>query len=156
MPVKKIFILLLLMLALNASSQVALSYYPFQSLVSLCTNTEKRVFGDYRVETNNFTSNMNMELALMINIRRKEVVNYYTGAGASFNPAYLAVDIDPMNGYFVTGGARIKPFEKSRSVHIIFEISPYINSKFTGGNLRSRLGLGYQFKKKSKDTEKKD
>jgi len=147
----------ILLLHTGITGQVAVSYYLFQSQLSLSTNTEKTLWLDYRVETNSFLSNMNMEISPMWNFKKMESANYYAGPGVSFNLFYIAADIPYVNGYFLDIGARIKPFEKNRSVQIIFEISPYINSRATGGNLRTRLGLAYNFvRDKNKPLKKEE
>jgi hypothetical protein len=132
---------------MSAFSQVEVSYFPFQSLLSLSTDTEKRVFADYKIETNTFLSNLNMEISPMVNVRRKERVNGYLGAGISFNPFNGYSDLPILNGYFAAFGVRIKPLKTLKSVHLIFELSPYFNKEWTGGNLRSRLGVGWNFRK---------
>jgi hypothetical protein len=132
-------------------AQIAVSYYPFHpSQLSFCSNPEKLLWADLRLETNTFLSNLNIELSPMINFKRTEKANFYGGAGISFNPSMMVVDQPYFNGYFIDLGARIKPFREFRQVHVIFEISPYCNSSLSGGNLRARLGLGYNFIRKQK------
>lgn len=139
--------------SLASKAQVAISYYPFQSLLSVSTNTEKLFWADYRIETNTFISNLNMELSPMLNIKRTERVNYYLGAGVSFNPAYAVSELPVLGGYFIDTGVRIKPFPKYKGVQILFEISPYVNARLSGGNLRTRLGLAYNFSRKKTNNE---
>jgi len=126
-------------------SQVAISYFPFQSILTISTNTEKILFIDYKIETNNFISNLNMEFSPKFNLTRKVAINYYIGAGLSFNPANLNADLPITNGYFMDFGLRAKPFIKIRNLQIVFEISPYINKEFKSGNLRTRIGLSWNF-----------
>jgi hypothetical protein len=130
-------------------SQVAISYFPFQSILSISTNTEKLLFIDYKIETNNFFSNLNMEFSPKINLKRTEWINYYIGMGLSFNPSNLKADLTITNGYFIDFGIRAKPFVKIRNLQIVFEISPYINKEFKSGNLRTRIGLAWNFTNKS-------
>src|SRR4051812_29578806 len=101
-------------------AQVAVSYYPFQSILSISSNTEKLIWLDYRVETNSFVSNLNMEFSPMWNIKRTAWVNYYIGPGVSFNPVYAAADVPVLNGYFLDFGTRIKPIQKYTGVQLIF------------------------------------
>lgn len=145
---RKLLIVLLLVKLSAVTAQVGISYYPFQSLLSVSSNTEKPVWIDYRVETNTFLSNLNMEISPMWNFTRADHVNYYVGAGVNFNPVNALADLPVMSGYFASAGARIKPIQKHPNAHLIFEISPYLNSQFTGGNLRTRLGIGYNFRPK--------
>lgn len=130
-------------------SQVAISYFPFQSLLSISTNTEKLLFIDYKIETNNFISNLNMEFSPKFNLKRTEGINYYIGTGLSFNPANLNADLPITNGYFIDFGIRAKPFIKIRNLQVVFEISPYINKEFKSGNLRTRIGIAWNFTNKS-------
>lgn len=145
--------ILALMLALyfqSGLSQVAVSYFPFQSILSLSSNTEKRVWADYKLETNSFSSNLNMEFSPKINLKRTEWVNYYLGAGISINPANNEAGSSLLNGSFIDIGARIKPWAKARNFQIVFEISPYANRLFSNGNIRTRLGAAWNFTKKKK------
>lgn len=131
-------------------SQVAVSYFPFQSILSISTQTEKLFFIDYKIETNNFFSNLNMELSPKINLKRTEEINYYAGAGLSFNPANWKADLPVVNGYFMDFGIRVKPFKKIRNLQGVFEISPYVNKTFKSGNLRTRIGIAWNFNTTSK------
>jgi len=129
----------------KASSQIALGYHPFQSVLSVSSNTEKSLWLDYKLETNSFLSNLNMEFSPKYNVRMSERVNYYIGVGISINPLNSASDLPVTNGYFFDCGARIKPLSEDRNVQLIFELSPYVNREFSGGSLRTRLGIGYNF-----------
>lgn len=131
-------------------AQVAIGYFPFQSLLSVSTNTDKRLFADLKIETNSFFSNINMELSPKINVKRQEKVNYYAGLGISINPANPFADLSVINGYFTDFGMRATPFEKFKNLQIVFEISPYVNREFNGGNLRSRIGVAWNFTRKTK------
>jgi hypothetical protein len=156
---KKSVAALILFTCQISMAQITISYYPFQSVLALSSNTEKLMFGDYRVETNTFATNLNMDLALMFNLKRTETVNWFLGAGFSFNPVYSAYyQLVGINGYFLPVGVRVKPFEKNRHVQVVFELAPYVSSDFNNGNLRTRLGLAYNFRwphKKETDKDKK-
>ena len=144
----RLFIFVLLSCSGTLNAQVAISYFPFESLLSVSSNTEKLLWVDYKLATNSFFSNLNMEISPKINIKRSEWVNYYTGIGIAFNPVNAFSDLAVTNGYFLDFGARIKPLAKCRNVQVIFELSPYINKSFKSGNLRSRLGVAWNFNKK--------
>jgi hypothetical protein len=90
-----------------------------------------------------------MEFSPKINLKRTEVINYYFGTGLSFNPANLNADLPITNGYFMDFGIRAKPFIKIRNLQVVFEISPYINKEFKSGNLRTRIGIAWNFTNKS-------
>ncbi len=149
----KTILIFLAVISLNAKSQIAITYVPFQSLLGISTNTDKLLWLDYKIETNTFASNLNMELSPKINFIRKENVNYYFGAGISFNPVYFSSDLSITNGYFLDFGARVKPFTKYKSVQILFELSPYINNQFVSGNIRTRLGVSYNFINNNKTSQ---
>jgi hypothetical protein len=145
----KLFLSLLFVLLLTkVQAQVAVSYFPFQSMLGVSSNTENRAWADLKIETNTFFSNLNMELSPKVNFRRTQWVNYYLGPGITFNPVNAAADLPILNGYFIDFGARIKPFEKVRNFQVVFEISPYLNKELFGGNLRTRLGIAWNFGKK--------
>jgi hypothetical protein len=146
---KKIVLSLLLACSvLIVRSQIAVSYFPFQSLLALSSNTERLLWADFKLETNAFGSNINMELAPMWNVKRSDLVNYYLGPGINLFPAYANSDLSVLSGYFITMGTRIKPFEKYKGVQLVFELSPYVNSLLTNGGIRTRLGLAYNFTRK--------
>ncbi len=134
-------------------SQVAVSYFPFQSILSLSSSTEKILWGDYKLETNTFVSNMNMELSPKLNLKRSPLVNCYLGPGVNFNPAYSFAGLQIVNGYFLDIGVRIKPLEKRKNLQLVFEVSPYTNVEFGNGSIRTRLGLSWNFMKNSKEKQ---
>jgi hypothetical protein len=142
-----IFIAIILSISTYAQAQVAVSYFPFLSILSISTNTEKLCWADYKIETNSFAGNFNMELSPKLNFRKRELTNYYVGPGVGFNPAYSFANLSIMNGYFIDFGVRIKPLAKRRNFQIAFEISPYVNREFSGGNIRTRLGVSWNFQK---------
>lgn len=147
---KPILLTLLLAFAFISSyEQVCVSYYPIQSVLGISSNTERLVWADYKVETNTFFSNLNMEFSPKINFRRTLSANYYSGAGISFNPAYHASDLPWVNGYFLDLGVRIRPILQYGNLQLVFEVSPYLNKEFNGGSLRTRLGISYNFCRKS-------
>jgi hypothetical protein len=128
--------------------QVSVGYFPFQSVVSVSSNTEKLCWVDYKLETNSFASNLNMEISPKVNFRRGTLANYYVGIGVSLNPAYARTQLGITNGYFLDFGTRIKPLSAYKNFQIVFEISPYINQKFNDGNIRTKLGIAWNFIKK--------
>jgi len=126
-------------------SQVAISYFPFQSVLSISSDTENLLWGEMRVGTNTFFSNINLEFDAQINFKRTNWVNYYSGLGINVNPFYGIEDLPFTNGYVLNIGARIKPVQAHKNLQVVFEISPYVNSQFDGGLLRTYLGLAYNF-----------
>lgn len=140
-------ILGMMLLPFGTSAQLVLGYHPFQSVLSISSNTERKVFADFKLETNNFASNLNMELSPKFNVKRTDKVDHYVGAGWAFNPAYLAADLPVTNGYFVDYGLRFKPWDKQPQLQLLFELSPYVNRTWSGGNIRTRLGFAWRFAK---------
>ncbi|MGB0176566.1 MAG: hypothetical protein ACPF9D_05330, partial [Owenweeksia sp.] len=76
--------------------------------------------------------------------KRTETHNIYTGLGLNLNPLNKE---DILNGYFFTIGVRWKPIPELRALGIIFELSPLFYESSDGMNLRSFLGVSYQFGK---------
>lgn len=140
-----------LLLFARAIGQPSLSYYPFSSYVGISTNPNRMMWMDFRMLTNTFFSNTNMEVSPMFNFKRDSLLNCYAGAGVNFNIIYGLFDEGRyINGYSVTVGSRISPFRKPRNLSIIFEFSPYINHEFSGVNLRTNLGLAWHFSRRSR------
>ena len=142
---KTLLVLSLLFSVVSVRAQLAVTYLPFQSFFSVSSNPQKLIWADLGVETNTFFANLNTEGSLLVNIKRGEIVNYYTGLGVNVNPFYAAQNLSLVNGYALKIGSRIKPFEKCRNVHFVFELSPYFNPQFDGGLLRTGLGVSYNF-----------
>ena len=88
------------------------------------------------------------EINSMLNFRKRDHYNMYTGLGYNFNPFYAAEDLTLTNGYLAHFGIRFKPWQKHANFQIGFELSPYFNANFDGGTLRSLLGLSYNFSSK--------
>jgi hypothetical protein len=143
----KILLLITVILPLFTIAQVAVTYIPFQSLLGVSTDTENRFWLDYKLETNTFFQNLNMEISPKINIRQSEFSNIYLGSGVSFNPINKASELSVINGYMIDVGIRIKPLVKVKNAQLVFEISPYVNRTFTSGYLRTRLGIAWNFSK---------
>ncbi len=144
MKTKILFILWMLFVKI-AIAQVSVGYYPFQSLLAVSTASDRLLWAEYKLETNTFMSNLNMELSPRINVKRTAQVKYYVGAGISINPINQFAELSVLNGSFIDIGTRIKPLKTQPGLQVIFEISPYVNRTFDGGNLRTRLGLSWEF-----------
>jgi hypothetical protein len=143
---RKILIIFILSLGFFTGklySQIAVSYYPFQSILSVSSNTDKLLWTDFRIETNTFFSNINLELNAMVNIKRTDWVNYYSGLGINVNPFYGLESLPFTNGYVLNVGVRVKPIQKHKNLQVIFELSPYFNKNFDGGMVRTLLGISY-------------
>ncbi len=154
------YILLLVFLFWKTTfAQTTIQYYPFNSLLGITQQAGNFLAFDYKVETNSFFNNMNMEFGLRI-LRKKtykviageevkiiKEINLYSGAGIAFNPLNSTGNIKVINGYYIDLGIRWHlPF--ANYININFECSPYINRLFTNGNIRTRLGIGYRLGRK--------
>lgn len=137
-----------LSLARPALAQVAVTYFPLQSVLGVSSNTERRLWVDVNAQTNTFISNVNLELQGMANLKRGDWVNYYVGLGVSANPVSVLNNLPLVNGYTLTAGARIKPLPRYRNVQVVFELTPYTNAYFDGGYVRTMLGLAYNFRRR--------
>lgn len=142
-----LFLILIIGGQKQIQSQVTITYFPFQSVIGISTNTNKCLWMDLKSETNTFASNINMELSPKINYRINNYSCFYLGPGWGFNPSRIGAESGWMNGYFMDWGARIKPFKKATQFQIVFELSPYVNHTFSGGNLRSRIGIAWHIAK---------
>ena len=149
MKLRTTFLVFFILLALlSGKAQIALTYYPFNNVFSVSSNTEKQVWADLRMETNTFYGNMAVEPHFMFNWKRTDRVNYHVGLGFNFSLFQEDSEADVFNGYSIDFGARIKPIQKHRNVQVVFELSPYINKYFDGGLFRALLGVAYNFGKK--------
>jgi len=150
---RKFILVLLLLFCFNSGlkAQVAISYYPFNSFLGVGTNPNKLIWGDLRLETNTFISNMNMEISPKINLKNTEIIKAYIGPGVNLNILYgLYNNGQYVNGFFLTCGVLVTPFKKVRNLGFIFELSPYINYTLNGGYFRTNLGISWHFRKKNK------
>ncbi len=145
----KLFCLILL-LSNTISAQLSIGYYPFQSELSFSINSGRNVWGDLRIASNTFFGNVTVEPILMVNLKKKEMINYYGGIGMNLNFFNAADNFSIINGYNLHFGMRAKPIKQLNNLHFIFEISPYMNQNFDGGILRTRIGVAYQFSKTKK------
>lgn len=154
----KYFLIGILFFAKPISAQFTLSYYPWQSMIGLTKNIRNVVAFDYKLETNSFLNQMNMEFSArrykpvsfvagtVDNLTAYLKVIYHYGIGCAFNPARIGSRVTPLNGYFIDLGMRWH-IPSMNDLSVIFECSPYVNEGFTNANIRTRLGFGYRFGK---------
>jgi len=142
------YFVLILFFPFNAIAQINIGYFPLQSLIELNSNTNKRIFASTKIETNTFASNMNIEISAKLRLNNKPRHNFYIGSGISTNFVRYFINQDLLNGYFLDFGIRIKPIKDIPKLQFVFELSPYINTEFTSGNLRSRIGVFWFLSKK--------
>jgi hypothetical protein len=143
----KILIALSLLININHNSKAqAISYYPFNSQLSIATNPTKVVWMDFRFQMNSFISSLNTEPALMVNLAYTGNANFYAGAGANLGIVGAVGDNRRLiNGYFGSFGVRAYPFKEAQKVSINFELGPYVQYDGAAGQFRAWLGVGYHF-----------
>lgn len=138
---------LLLCLSITAFGQASVAYYPFNSVVSVSTNADRAFWLDARVQTNTAFGSLSTTICPLINVARRENVNYYTGLGIRFNALNGLDNRDVLEGYSLHVGIRAKvPFVPN--LRVAFELAPYSRKDFKYGVMQSYLGLVYQFKKR--------
>lgn len=138
---------LLLCVGFSAFGQASVAYYPFNSVVSVSTNADRAFWLDARIQTNTVFGSLSTTICPLINVVRRENVNYYAGLGIRFNALNGLDDRDVLEGYSLHVGVRAKvPFVPN--LRVAFELAPYARKDFKIGIMQSYLGLVYQFKKK--------
>jgi hypothetical protein len=143
---KKIIALFLLINVTYKSNAQSVSYYPFNSQLSIATNPTKVVWMDFRFQMNSFISSLNTEPALMVNLAYTGNANFYAGAGANLGIVGAIADNRRLiNGYFGSFGVRAYPFKEAQKVSINFELGPYVQYDGAAGQFRAWLGVGYHF-----------
>ncbi|MBB6001970.1 hypothetical protein [Arcicella rosea] len=147
MKLLKLLALILTFQFINHTTKAqAISYYPFNSQLSIATNPTKVVWMDFRFQMNSFTASLNTEPALMVNLGYTKNAFIYAGGGVNFGIVASIIDNqDIVKGYFGSVGMRAYPFEKAPKVSVNFELSPYVNYDGTSGVFRAWLGVGYHF-----------
>ena len=146
---KHVFMALLWGVTASAFGQASVAYYPFNNVVSVSTNADRPVWLDARFQTNTVFESLGTTLCPMINVVRREQVNYYTGLGIRFNALNGLDSRSILEGYSLHFGARAKvPFVPNLRAAV--ELAPYARRDFKYGVMQSYLGLVYQFSKKVK------
>lgn len=135
--------------SISLYAQAVVTYYPFNSIVSISSNSLRPVWFDVRIQTNSLLASLNTELAPMFRVGQTRNANFYVGAGINTSIVGKLTDQeDLVKGYFLSSGVRVRPFEKLQNVGISFEVSPYSAKNFKSGIFRTWLGLSYQFNKR--------
>lgn len=92
-----------------------------------------------------------MEFSSKFNYKITDNISYYSGIDISINPVNSFANLPITNGYFIDFGMRAKPIERLDNFQVVFEISPYVNRDIDGGNLRTRLGIAWNFTRPKSD-----
>ncbi len=134
--------LLLVPAALSAQSVV---YYPFNSVLGVSTNPNNLFWADFRIFTNSYFTSVTGEISPQFTVYSTPRAEYYTGAGVKVNFYNMFNNYNPVEGYFMNAGVKVRPFDKFKKLHIAFEISPYAVRQMDAGLFRTMLGIGYNF-----------
>lgn len=132
----------------GACGQASVAYYPFNSVISVSTNSDRAFWLDARVQANTAFESLSTTICPLVNVVRKAQVNYYTGLGVRVNALNGLDNRDVLEGYSLHVGVRAKPLPFLPNLRVAFEIAPYSRKDFKYGILQAYLGLAYQFKKK--------
>lgn len=124
-----------------------ITYYPFNSVLGLNTNQDKKAWLDLKLYTNSYFTSVTTDLSPNFNIHSTLRADYYIGGGVKFNTYNAFNGYNPVEGYFLNAGVRSRPFDKYKRVQVIFEISPYAVKEMDAGLFRTLFGLGYNFNK---------
>lgn len=140
---------LLLFVGITAFGQASVAYYPFNSVMSVSTNADRALWLDARIQMNTVFGSLSTTICPMVNVVRRENINYYTGLGVRFNALNGLDNRDVLEGYSLHVGIRAKvPFLPN--LRAAFEVAPYARQDFKIGVMQSYLGLVYQFSKRPK------
>ena len=120
-------------------------YYPFNSVLGISSNPNNAAWVDFRFFTNSFFTSVTTDASLEFNIADTQRAYYYLGGGAKFNIYNITQGYNAVEGYFMNGGVRVRPFDKFKRVQIAFEISPFVTRQLDAGLFRTMLGIGYNF-----------
>lgn len=146
---KHVLLLGLLGLSIVSFGQASVAYYPFNSLVSVSTNSDRAFWLDARVQANTAFESLSTTLCPLINVSRKAQVNYYAGLGVRMSPLNGLDNRSILEGYSLHVGARVKPVPQFfPNLRVAFELAPYSRKDFKYGILQAYFGLAYQFGKK--------
>lgn len=143
-----LFLAGLLLVSVTAFGQASVAYYPFSSLFSVSTNPNKALWLDGRLQFNTQFGSLSTTVAPMVNVSRKEFVQYYTGVGIRFNALNKINDSDILEGYSLHVGVRVAPIHSIPNLRVAFELSPFSRANFKSGVFYAHLGVAYQFLKK--------
>ncbi len=144
---RSLLLIVLIFTFYQSSKAQAISYYPFENAqqLTIATNPTKVFWMDFRFQMNSFTSSLNTEAALMVNLAYTRNANFYVGGGTNMGIIGAFYNRTLINGYFGSFGVRAYPFEKAPKVSINFETGPFVDMDGKSGKFRAWLGVGYNF-----------
>lgn len=139
-----LFLVFFILFSHKAKSQ-NVTYFPFNSMFSVSTNPNNVFWMDLRFQTNSYFSTLASEISPQVNVKSTDRADFYVGGGVRVNYGNLFNSYNPLEGYFLNGGVRARPFDKFKAIHVVFEISPYAVRQMDAGLFRANLGIGYNF-----------
>jgi hypothetical protein len=140
---KYTFIALFLFPFLSKAQSIV--YYPFNSVLGISSNPNNLFWVDFRLFTNSYFTSVTGEISPQFTVYSTQKADYYTGVGVKVNFYNMFNNYNPVEGYFMNAGVKVRPFEKYKKLHIAFEISPYAAKEMDAGLFRTMLGIGYNF-----------
>ena len=144
---KNILVLSLILFSTIETTAQSVVYYPFNSVLGLSSNPNRRLWLDLKFQTNSYFSSLSSDISPEINLNNNPKAKFYTGGGVKLNYLNLAQQNSAFEGYFLNFGFRSAPFEKYKKIQLAFEVSPYASKKFDIGIFRTNFGIGYNFSK---------
>lgn len=139
------FILGFILLFSGTVSAQSVVYYPFNSVLGISSNPNNFFWADFRLFTNSYFTSVTGEISPQFTVYSTQRAEYYTGAGVKLNFYNMFNNYNPVEGYFMNAGVKVRPFDKFKKLHIAFEISPYAVRQMDAGLFRTMLGVGYNF-----------
>jgi len=138
----------LLLIGIQSNAQ-SVGYYPWNGLISVSTNPTKKVWCDFRLQTNTLFGSLSTEILPMVNLKRTSMAQFYVGGGVRFN--FIGVIANQtknvVEGYSLNIGTRVSPFKTAPNFSLALELVPYVVRKFDSGILKSNFGVIYTFGK---------
>ncbi|MBZ9777832.1 hypothetical protein LB452_02755 [Psychroflexus sp. CAK8W] len=134
--VKILSVLLFLVLATEASSQITASFYANSnsSKFALGYNINERFWTDLRVYSDTSLDNVTPEIVINHNIVKKNNYDIYFGAGAILNN---------INAVIIPVGIGIKPIESLRNLSFNIEFNPIYEFDLEDVFIRGFIGIRY-------------
>lgn len=136
---KSLLIIVLLIFATKASSQITTSFYTnsSNSKFAIGYNFNDKLWTDLRIYSGTDIDNFTPEAVLNYNFLNKDSYETYLGAGVILNN---------INGVVVPVGIGIKPFENLKNLSINLEFNPLYEFDHSNLFIRGFIGIRYKLK----------
>jgi len=134
-----VFVFLLLPV-IHSYSQIGITAYRY-SKIGINTNQNNRIFGEFRILTNNqIDETEEFDFSILYNIRRQDRSIIYLGLGLSICPFR---EYDNINGIQVPIGFQIFPLKDIGNLSLLTEIAPSTDGESV--SIKQLWGLRYNF-----------